>query len=377
MENVELLELSILQKCGEIFYDTLTASDVNVSFQCTFCRKTLIELNTFLQHLQSEHCKRPSIPIGTTEEFSLDSDKEEEEEEENESGEDEENEEQEIEKEETEEFLFATEEILVAAEEDINQYAIDKDEDTTYPFQSAETETTNDHISNESVHSKSQVVKRKHREYNCLLCDEAFMRAWELKQHLNTHDDSKVHKCEYCPASYFYKSNLTIHMRSHRPKEKTRKIEKLKERKVCHYCPRTFSTTTHRRRHERIHTGERPYVCEMCGRSFASSSDMSNHRSSQHLHERNFVCDICDKRFNRRSQLRIHKTNVHTAKPCIHVCTICNASFKGINELKTHINIHREKAYKCLECNKLFAHHSGLYIHQKIHKKHREWLTDT
>uniref|UniRef100_A0A1A9VNZ7 C2H2-type domain-containing protein n=1 Tax=Glossina austeni TaxID=7395 RepID=A0A1A9VNZ7_GLOAU len=363
----EMLELSILQKCGEIFCDTLTSSNVDVSFQCTFCRKTLMELNTFLQHLQSEHCKPPI----TAEEVPMKSEAEE-------------GEYTEEDYFETEEVLFEAQDIPILPEDDVSQYVLDKDEEIPIPLEhvmkSAEIEMKCDHNSKASVRSTSRAVKRKRREHNCPHCDRIFKRAWDLKDHLNTHDRPKPFKCKHCPASYFYKSNLTNHMTCHKTckSPKNRSSQKPKERKLCRFCTKTFTTTTHRRRHERIHTGERPYICESCGKSFASAAELTSHRSCRHLQERNFVCYICDKRFNRRSQLNIHKANVHAARPATHICTICKAAFKRITELKTHINVHKEKVYKCTECNKLFAHHSGLYVHQKIHKKQRdEWLTDS
>ncbi|KAI9582844.1 zinc finger protein 239-like [Glossina fuscipes] len=377
MAVCEMLELSVLQKCGEIFCDTLTSSNVDVSFQCTFCRKTLMELNTFLLHLQIEHCKPPI----TTEEFRIESVEEIKEEEDTEEGE----------IEDAEEFFFETEEVLfeaadipIVGEDDVSQYELDKDEEIPIPLEhvlkSTEIEMKSGYNSKKSVRSTSLAVKRKRREHGCPYCDRIFKRAWDLKDHLNTHDRPKPFKCEICPASYFYKSNLTNHMTCHKicKSRKNRSPQKPKERKLCRFCPKTFTTTTHRRRHERIHTGERPYICEICGRSFASSAELSSHRSCRHLHERNFVCYICDKRFNRRSQLNIHKANIHIARPATHICTICKAAFKRITELKTHINVHKVKVYKCTECNKLFAHHSGLYVHQKIHKRQRdEWLTDS
>ncbi|KAI9582843.1 zinc finger protein 239-like [Glossina fuscipes] len=353
MEECEEFELSLLQKCGEIFCDTLTASDVNVSFQCTFCRKTYAELNAFTQHLQSEHYKAPT----PTDEISSESDREEN----------------------AAVILFSTEDNLTTAEEHINQYVLDKNDDTTsaleYVLKSPELEMHSDHNSNQSAHTELAATKR---EYICPQCNKVFKEACDLKQHLSTHDSMKPYKCEYCPASYVYKSNLTTHKRCHESNGtyKCHERERQKGRKTCLFCAKIFTSTSNRRRHERIHTGERPFVCEFCGRSFSSSSDLISHRSSQHLKERNFVCDICDKRFNRRSQLNIHKANVHSEKPPTHICTKCGAAFQKIHDLKTHVNVHKERAYKCLECDKLFAHPSGLYAHRKIHRKREAKLED-
>uniref|UniRef100_A0A1B0FCU8 C2H2-type domain-containing protein n=1 Tax=Glossina morsitans morsitans TaxID=37546 RepID=A0A1B0FCU8_GLOMM len=205
---------------------------------------------------------------------------------------------------------------------------------------------------------------RKPREYACPQCPKVFKKKWDLKQHLHIHEGMKPYQCEHCLVSFASKSNLISHVKRH---NEERSFE-------CHYCTRSFASTNERDIHERSHTGERPYVCELCGKDYTAASHLSNHQRREHLDEGNFVCDICEKRFIRASQLRMHHSNVHSEVPRNHICTICNAAFKKKITLTQHLRIHREKTYKCLECGKKFAQHSGLYSHRKIHEKQRESL---
>ncbi|CAG2120638.1 unnamed protein product [Medioppia subpectinata] len=46
----------------------------------------------------------------------------------------------------------------------------------------------------------------------------------------------------------------------------------------CDVCGRSFSQKNHLRRHQMIHTGERPYPCEYCGRGFYRKDKLSRHR---------------------------------------------------------------------------------------------------
>ncbi|CAH8564526.1 unnamed protein product [Heterobilharzia americana] len=47
---------------------------------------------------------------------------------------------------------------------------------------------------------------------------------------------------------------------------------------MCKYCPRSFGRSDHLRTHTRSHTGERPYMCESCGRKFARSDERTRHK---------------------------------------------------------------------------------------------------
>lgn len=43
-------------------------------------------------------------------------------------------------------------------------------------------------------------------------------------------------------------------------------------------CNRDFTEQWALRKHERLHTGEKPYVCNVCDKSFADCSNLSKHK---------------------------------------------------------------------------------------------------
>ncbi|XP_077495904.1 uncharacterized protein LOC144106833 isoform X1 [Amblyomma americanum] len=78
----------------------------------------------------------------------------------------------------------------------------------------------------------------------------------------------------------------------------------------CRYCHMTFTSASGRVRHERGHTGERPFRCNQCRMSFTRKDHLSLHIRS-HTGERPFTCRLCDKTFTRAYHMRRHACKGH------------------------------------------------------------------
>ncbi|KAH3860072.1 hypothetical protein DPMN_022965 [Dreissena polymorpha] len=54
-------------------------------------------------------------------------------------------------------------------------------------------------------------------------------------------------------------------------------------RPSCRFCGKTFAQASYIKAHERLHTGEKPYVCSVCNKAF---SDASNWKKHERMHSR-------------------------------------------------------------------------------------------
>ncbi|XP_011781346.1 PREDICTED: zinc finger protein 92-like [Colobus angolensis palliatus] len=133
----------------------------------------------------------------------------------------------------------------------------------------------------------------------------------------------------------------------------------------CEECGKAFNQCSHLIGHKRIHTREKPYTCEECGKALTQGSHLTGHKGI-HTGEKHYSCEECGKAFMHGSILTKNK-RIHTVEKCYNG-EECGKTFNQSSHLIGHKGIHTgRKPYNGEECGKAFMHGSILIKHERVH----------
>ncbi|XP_032835301.2 uncharacterized protein LOC116957329 [Petromyzon marinus] len=137
----------------------------------------------------------------------------------------------------------------------------------------------------------------------------------------------------------------------------------------CALCGKTYAKSSHLYRHQTTHMDEKPFNCTECGKSFKRFESLQRHQRI-HTGEKPFKCTVCGKAFPQSIHLTNHRRTHTGEKP--FKCTVCGTAFAQSGDLVKHQRIHTgEKPFKCTVCGKAFARSEVRTKHEKIHKKRK------
>ncbi|ALC44060.1 CG1233 [Drosophila busckii] len=127
----------------------------------------------------------------------------------------------------------------------------------------------------------------------------------------------------------------------------------------CQLC--SFKTPIYSRlvnTHAKIHSEERNYKCEQCGKGFKNTKQLKNHR-----------------RLHRTQGLGMPKPQLDSSI-AVHRCDDCGAAFKQRKTLREHLCKQRNEQPQCSNCQRVFSSKSSLKLHMRSHQDQKRFKCD-
>ena len=247
-------------------------------------------------------------------------------------------------------------------------------------------------------------------------CDMTFARINNLFRHLKSiHKSKEPFMCKYanCQKRFSKSKSLTSHLAQHRAEKRREKEEKQAElddleqeavygRFICEFpgCEKSYGKKHHLKEHERKHTGDMKYTCDVCGKKFYIQAHMKRHMYSHtglkpHVcrwkcgltfasyggrmkHERinhyeenplEIDCDVCGRPFRNQQLLVKHRmTHLNPSERMEYRCSFCHIMFDTVKIRLRHEKLHKDgDNFACPECDRQFTNEKNLAHHIKHH----------
>ncbi|XP_028280706.1 zinc finger protein 1035 [Parambassis ranga] len=221
---------------------------------------------------------------------------------------------------------------------------------------------------------------KEQETFKCSVCSKSFPAQSNLARHVNMFHTKKLFSCTTCGSGFSLEKNLKRHlkvfncgyisqqtnrssvqesnphaenltgrldgMRSHML-QNIQPYCKKKYKYFCNFCPRGFKNNWQLSAHIRLHTGEKPFLCDCCGERFIRKDYLLRHAlkcSEKRLSK--VICNRCGVFFS-ADKIESHKKGCDStpslstsasvqSPPKGFSCAYCSSRFLIFSQLQEH-----------------------------------------
>ena len=255
-------------------------------------------------------------------------------------------------------------------------------------------ENTNDHLKNHltfhmqckhCIYEGSVIFDKSFWNKVCNVCGKLFKTVNARLLHIKRYN-VPIQICDLCQVECSSKYNLTRHMIEQHSMtyEHLFRIETKEEAYKCYECQASFRYKRNLVMHiKTIHEERQQFKCELCKQVLQTRWTLRRHLEEQHEifnledvisseAKKIFSCELCELEFSRKENLERHMGTHASSSSSKHTCTDCGKQFTTNFSLSRHQVVHasdRERLH-CNICDKTFSTTGNLARHMDgVHKK--------
>ena len=242
----------------------------------------------------------------------------------------------------------------------------------------------------------------KARKMKCNVCDKWVSTPEKMVGHQNMHMNIKPFNCHFCDKSYRTKGNLQAHRTQNHAQEWKAELgkrtshgratskpcpkcgmlfpllsginqhlaefhEDVKARELqCTTCDKWLGSKLLLQNHMRTHTGERPFKCDFCPKSFFSDKSMTGHRKDRHQEEWEANKEMILEGNKEKEKIKMVTARTNRER---NISVNDNGEAPILDETTGMVN---DDLFKCGFCDKAYVSKKHMVAHRK-EAHNEEW----
>ncbi|XP_061121120.1 zinc finger protein 646 isoform X5 [Syngnathus typhle] len=210
--------------------------------------------------------------------------------------------------------------------------------------------------------------------FECHLCGKENSNALALKSHMRSHTAHKKYSCSRCGKAFRLATQLATHERAHRVSQSKTEDEEYEDMANNHWNNQSIQAENGLVDHNRPQCDSsddadgRPFKCDLCDKTYIHLRSLNNHKKTHQGQPPPVDPGILNPLPNASGR---DDASAADSDERPFRCQICGKSYRHSGSLINHKRSHQVGIYQCSVCRKKYPHLAALKSHLRLHKGHK------